>query len=291
MKHIAIYGTHFNRDHISKIALILNKLENAGFGITFYEHLHDIINKSGLTIDYPTYSQVDQLTDADLFLSIGGDGTFLNASNFLNKTQIPIIGINLGRLGFLAGLSLDEIDTFTEQLTRNEYTVEKRSLIELDILNNPFGNKNFGLNEIAIHKKDTLSFLTIHAYINGDLLSTFWADGLLVATPTGSTAYSLSLGGPIITPNSKNFVITPIAPHTLTVRPIVVPDDSILEFKIESREGEFNVSIDSNCKTFKDKTILKLVKSNHELMYMKLKEQNFYEKLRKKLMWGSDVRN
>ncbi|MBK8808937.1 MAG: NAD kinase [Bacteroidales bacterium] len=253
--------------------------------------LYETLNIDKGEYSFECFDECEEIKQANYILSFGGDGTFLNTANYIKNYNIPIIGINMGRLGFLTCVSIEDLDKLFEALKNDTIKSETRSLIEIDVENNPFGKNNTGLNEIAIHKKNIVSLLTIKAYINGEYLNTYWADGLLIATPTGSTAYSLSLGGPIISPESNTFVITPIAPHTLTIRPIIVPDNVIIELIVSSREGEFYTSIDSQYKTFKHQTTLKIYKSNKSIILGILENQNFYEKIRKKLMWGNDIRN
>lgn len=227
----------------------------------------------------------------DFVLSIGGDGTFLETAYAIYEYNIPILGINFGRLGFLADIQTSDNEILEDIFVKKEWDIETRSLIEVISPQNIMGKKNIALNECAIYKKESQSLLTLHTYINNKYLSSFWSDGLLIATPTGSTAYSLSIGGPILSPNSKNFIINPIAPHHLTVRPVVIEDNKELKIIVEGRDDYYNLSLDSRCVQIKDQTEIILKKSKHKIFLIKHKNDNFFKTLRKKLMWGVDIRN
>jgi NAD+ kinase len=224
-------------------------------------------------------------------LSIGGDGTFLETVSFVRDSTIPILGINTGRLGFLANVAKTEISEAIDSLARKKFTVEKRALLSVTKPENLFGEVNYGLNEITILKKDSSAMVTIHTYINGDYLNSYFADGLIVATPTGSTAYSLSCGGPLVMPGSQNFVITPIAPHNLNVRPLVISDNNIITLKVEGRSPNYLVSLDSRSETIDDSTELTLKKADFYIHLIKLENQHFFNTIRNKLLWGLDKRN
>ncbi|MDP4206237.1 MAG: NAD kinase, partial [Bacteroidota bacterium] len=221
----------------------------------------------------------------------GGDGTFLEAASLVHDTGLPIVGINSGRLGFLADISQSEIGFALEQILDGKYLIEERSLVEIIEPEGKFGNCNYALNEVTFHKMDSSSMITIHAYLNNVYLNTYWADGLIISTPTGSTAYSLSVGGPIVSPDSSIFILSPIASHNLTVRPFVIPDHNELMFEIEGRGEHFLTSLDSRSSVMTVNTRIRLRKADFKLRVIKLREHDFYSTLRNKLMWGADKRN
>lgn len=226
----------------------------------------------------------------DMVFSLGGDGTFLRTADWVGKQGIPILGINTGRLGFLADINTDEIHQTLEEIFQNKYRVEERSLLQLDTLEQTFEQNNYALNEIAILKRDTSAMITIKTYLNEMFLTEYLADGLLLATPTGSTAYNLSISGPIIIPQSNNFVLTPVAPHSLNVRPLVIPENYKIRFKVESRSKNFLVALDGRSKVFSSGSEFEVKKADFSIKIIKLLNQSFYETLRKKLLWGADVR-
>jgi len=228
----------------------------------------------------------DLLPPVDLALSAGGDGTFLRTAAAVGNLDIPVLGINTGRLGFLADVNFSDLKETLHEIFADEYEIEERSLLEIAVDEELFRV----LNEVAILKQDTASMLTIHTYINNDFLTSYQADGLVVATPTGSTAYSLSVGGPILVPNSPSIVLSPIAPHNLTSRPLVVQDDANIKLIIESRSNSFLVSLDGQSQVCHVRTEIEVKKADYMLKVVKRKGHTFYETLRDKLMWGVDVR-
>jgi len=229
-------------------------------------------------------------TALDLAISLGGDGTFLRTAAWVGRQNIPILGINMGRMGFLADINTDDIETTLDEIFQREYTVEKRSVLELES-NPPFtGVYNYALNEIAILKRDTSSMITIHTSLNEEYLTNYLGDGLLIATPTGSTAYSMSVNGPIIIPQASNFVLSPVAPHSLTVRPLVIPEDFCIRLKVETRNNNFLVSLDGRSEIYPSGSEFFIRKAGFTIQLVKRYPHNFYETLRKKLLWGADVR-
>lgn len=227
----------------------------------------------------------------DFLISLGGDGTLLDTIAFVRDKEIPVIGINFGRLGFLASIGKGDMLTAVKALVNRTYVTDKRSLIHLDSSKPLFGEVPYGLNEFAIHKTDTSPMIKIHTYLNGEFLNTYWADGLIVSTPTGSTGYSLSCGGPVVFPESGSFVINPVAPHNLNVRPIVVPDDNVISFEVEGRAENFLCAIDSR-KEIVDKNVqLAVRREKFNVSLVRLNENNFLQTLRNKLSWGLDQRN
>jgi NAD+ kinase len=228
--------------------------------------------------------------DLDLAISVGGDGTFLRTASRINRQGIPILGINTGRLGFLADTGSGELDDALGEVFKNYYRTEERSLLRLHTKERLFAGYNYALNEIAVLKRDTSSMLTIHASIGDDFLASYQADGLIVATPTGSTAYSMSVNGPILVPQSNSFVISPVAPHSLNVRPLVIPDTSVITLTIESRNEYFLVAIDGRSEIFPAGTLLTVSKADYTTRIIKRHNHTFYKTLRDKLMWGADTR-
>ena len=235
-----------------------------------------------------SFSTSKELVEVDFFMSIGGDGTFLEAITFVRDSGIPMVGINSGRLGFLADIAQAELEFSMEQLFAGKFILQPRSLIKLENEMGLFSNFPYALNEFTVHKQDSSQMITVHVEVGGDLLNTYWADGLIVSTPTGTTAYSLSVGGPIITPGSANFVIAPIAPHNLAIRPVVIPDHEEVVLWVEGRGGRYMASLDSRDRLL-SRTIWsgKSEKADFIINVLKFENQSFYETLRKKLLWGA----
>ena len=223
--------------------------------------------------------------------SIGGDGTFLEAVSYVRDKGIPIVGVNTGRLGFLADISQDQISQAMNAIINKEFDVEERSLIKVETNSAQSIDFPYALNEMTCHKMDTSSMITIHTFIDGEFLNSYWADGLIVATPTGSTAYSLSAGGPILTPSSSNFIITPLAPHNLTVRPLVIPDKHVIKMVIEGRGVNYLATLDSHSHILPYNVEITLRKADFSVKVIKLKTHSYFSTLRNKLMWGADRRN
>ena len=291
---IAIYGKKFDADFDNYIIKMFDILEKAKIEICVYEAFFEYIQKRlSLKKDGITFfsSQKGLTGNYDIFLSIGGDGTFLESVAFVKDKGIPIAGINSGRLGFLANISKKEMETALNKMISKSYSFEERELIELETAEDQFKNNNFALNEITVQKTDSSSMITIHVYLDGQFLTTYWADGLIISTPTGSTAYSLSAGGPIVAPDAKNYIITPLAPHNLTIRPIVVPNHHNLTLKIEGRDQNYLVSLDDRHKVLSNSVELKIKKSKFKIKILKHDNRTFYSTLREKLMWGLDKRN
>lgn len=291
---IAIYGKRFRDNFNDTIALLFYLLESNDFEIivhkAFYDFLLTEVNVKP-KIDGLFETHEDITDDVKFMMSIGGDGTFLEAISFVRRRSIPIVGINTGRLGFLAYVSEDEIPLVIEAMQEGDYEVEQRSLLELNSNERLFGDFNYGLNEVTVLKKDSSSMITIHVYIENEFLNSYWADGLIISTPTGSTAYSLSAGGPIVAPNSQNFVITPLAPHNLTVRPLIVPDNKSITLKVDGRCDSFLTAIDYRSASYSGNAELLIQKADFTISIFRLKHHNFFSTLRNRLMWGLDKRN
>jgi len=290
---LAIYGRSFNESFIPVIQSLFDRLamQNAEVFIfeAFYSYLKPRINFSFPVKTY--HGLADMKYWPDYLISIGGDGSMLDSIALVKNTGIPILGINTGRLGFLSNISTDDIQAAVDALVSKNYKIETRSLLELTTASGLFGENNFALNELTIHKKDSSTMMTVHAYINNQYLNSYWADGLIIATPTGSTAYSLSCGGPIVLPDSKNFIITPVAPHNLNVRPVVIPDSAEITLKADGRSAQFLASLDSRSETFDSEIEFKVKKASFGANLIQLHSQDFLTTMRNKLTWGADKRN
>ena len=244
--------------------------------------------------NYKTFSAHTELDSSfDMLISIGGDGTILRAATLVRDSGIPILGINAGRLGFLASVQKENIASFLQFVLDKKYTLSKRALISIHCTtpNESIEEMNFAMNEITVSRKDTTAMITIDTYLNGEYLNSYWADGLIISTPTGTTGYNLSCGGPILTPDVKSLVITPIAPHNLTTRPLVVPDNTEIRLKVSGREANYLVSLDSRVTTVKNESVLTLSKTPFYINMVEIPEETFVKTLRKKLLWGEDKRN
>ena len=227
---------------------------------------------------------------ADVLICVGGDGTILDTLSIVRDTGVPILALNTGRLGFLADVQLENLQHALDDIEKGNYSIEQRSLLQLDS-SHPLFDYNFALNDFVIHKKETSSMIVVHTYLNGEFLNSYWSDGLIISTPTGSTGYSLSCGGPIIFPKSDSFVITPIAPHNLNVRPVVVSDDVVISFEIEGRASSYLASMDARSQSISGEVNMAIRKSDHKLNLMRLSNIHFLDTLRSKLHWGFDRRN
>lgn len=289
---IGVHGKEFNRQTIPLIEeifqiLTVHKAEIYVSG-KFEKHLKAAGFKK---FKWKTYAEGADLKKLDAFLSIGGDGTLLESVTHIGINQTPILGVNTGRLGFLATTSKEELESALIKVLKGAFTLDKRALLRLESNKKLFGKLNFALNDFTIVKKDSSSMITVHTYVDGEFLNSYWADGLIVATPTGSTGYSLSCGGPLVFPRSGNFILTPVSPHNLTVRPIVVSDDSELSFEVEGRNKEFLISMDSRIAVVDESVKLKVIKERFKANLICLEGQSFFKTLRQKLNWGLDIRN
>ena len=273
---------------------IMNYLGQNGIGIYFDEDLHKNIIESKLAFEnkYEVFS-TDEIKQAkiDYLLCIGGDGTLLDSLNIVRETGIPVLGFNTGRLGYLATSNPEDVEKVIDELVKKSYSLDKRTILKLEADQELFGGFAYALNDFVIHKKDSTSMITVHTYLNGEFMNSYWADGLIVATPTGSSAYSLSCGGPILIPKSSSFAITPIAPHNLSVRPVVIPDDTVLSFEIEGRVKSYLISLDSRSCSIKKGTQIAVRKANFTFNLIRLSNKNYLDALRNKMMWGMDARN
>lgn len=293
MMKAAIYSRIIEDDQLKDVQLFFDELTIQKIEpVIFHHYFEQIKNSISLPAETKTFSSSEDLTDdVEFIISLGGDGTLLDTVTLVREKKISIMGINFGRLGFLASIGRDEVKTAVKAIAQRTYVVDTRTMIHLDADAPLFGKVPYALNEFSIHKRDVASMIKIHTYVNGEFLNTYWADGLIVATPTGSTGYSLSCNGPVVFPDSGSFVITPVAPHNLNVRPIVVPDDNIISFEIESRADQIICALDSRREIIGKNVQLAVKKENFDLNLLRLSENNFLQTLRNKLSWGLDKRN
>ncbi|WP_114782215.1 NAD kinase [Botryobacter ruber] len=289
---IAILGKPFTSDTAPFIQLLFDELMHRSSELFVVEYFKQYLSN---TINLPTgvqsFSRSDKLTGIDVVLSIGGDGTLLDTVTYVGAQEIPVLGINTGRLGFLATIPHDSISTALDALFKGRYTLDSRALIRVDSELDIFGGVNFGLNEFSVLKRDSSSMIVVHTYIDGEYLNSYWADGLVVATPTGSTGYSLSCGGPLVLPQTNNFIISPVCPHNLNVRPMIVSDKSIISFEVEGRSTSFLASLDSRSVAVDMNVQLAVRRESFAAHLVKLHHVNFLSTLRNKLNWGLDKRN
>ncbi len=290
---IAIYGKAFSEDFLPYMDKFLQLVSANNVELSIYKPFLDFINaiSNNKYSSVPVFSYVTDIAGkTDLMMSVGGDGTFLESIPFVFRHDIPIIGINSGRMGFLANISKEEIEHAFAAILNGDYDIEHRTMIHFQTPEDIFGDLNFALNEITIQKSDA-SLITIDAYLDNEFLNTYWTDGLIISTPTGSTAYALSAGGPIVVPGSGSFIIVPIASHNLTVRPVVIPDYIHVKLTVNSRSGKFLVTADNRRKLVDTSMHFTICKSRYKLNMVKLPNTNFYSTIRNKLMWGMDKRN
>lgn len=292
---VAIFGQYYQNDTRPIIRDIIvffeaNQVEmviEKNFLTNLYKE--DIVQK-----DYKTFSKHTDLDASfDILISIGGDGTILRAATFVRDLGIPILGVNAGRLGFLAKVQKENIESFLQIVLEKKYSISERTVLSLDTtpINSEINHLNFAMNEVTVSRKDTTSMITIETYLNGEYLNSYWADGLIISTPTGSTGYSLSCGGPVLTPEVKSLVITPIAPHNLNARPLVIPDDTEIELHVSGREENYLVSLDSRTASISNNTVLKIKKTSFSIKMVEIPNETFLKTLRNKLLWGQDKRN
>jgi NAD+ kinase len=291
---VLVYGKQYKEKDLPQVQEAFDALRTEGFEISiFATYLESIEKEVKLPNDYQSFEGYEDFRtqNIDFIMVLGGDGTMLAATTLVRDSGVPMLGINLGRLGFLASIEKTHIRHSVEMLARGQYRIEERSTIYLESNPHIFGELPFALNDCTLLKRDTSSMITIHTFLNGDYLSSYWADGIIIATPTGSTGYSLSCGGPIIFPDSANFVITPVAPHNLNVRPLVLSDDSVISFEIEGRADNFICSLDSRFELVGNHHQLAVRKNDFPIRLVQLQDTTFLNTIRAKLGWGEDVRN
>jgi NAD+ kinase len=290
---IAIYGQNYVKDNTQKVVeklltFLLEKESTVYFEQNFIKTQNSAIQNSSAV---KTFNTLD--TSFDLLISIGGDGTILRAITYVRNLGIPIVGINTGRLGFLATIQTDEIETALSEIFKGDYKISERTLLSVSASpkHKAIEDTNFALNEIAISRKNTTSMITVETHLNNEYLTSYWADGLILSTPTGSTGYSLSCGGPVITPDANSFAITPIAPHNLSARPLIIPDNTKVTLSVNGREDQFLLSLDSRIVTLPNTTTLTIEKADFAIKMVERLDETFLDTLRKKLLWGEDRRN
>jgi NAD+ kinase len=290
---IGIYAKSVkDEQHEAGFIMLCNALAKGGHEIYCTPELVLFVH-SRMGHDF-TVQSFDYLTSDNPFLDavicVGGDGTLLDTLSLVRDSNVPVLGLNTGRLGFLAGMSVNGIEKAISDIQKGNFTIESRSLLHLET-STPIFEYNFGLNDFVIHKRETSSMIVLHTYLNGEFLNSYWSDGLIVSTPTGSTGYSLSCGGPIIFPKSDSFVITPVAPHNLNVRPVVVSDDVVISFEIEGRANQYLASLDARSNSINSTVQMAVRKADHALRLIRLPDDNYMDTLRNKLNWGFDRRN
>ena len=290
---IAVYGRPFNDSAvIPYIQEIFDVLTQHQVGIYVHHQLHDYLDGKLHGVKYNILDGHDYLRESiDVLITLGGDGTMLDMVTLIRDSGTPVIGINFGRLGFLASVNKNDIAAAIYAVVQKDFTIDSRELLEIDSDEKIFGDDNFALNDITIHKRDDAAMITIHAFLNDEFLNSYWGDGIIVSTSTGSTAYSLSCGGPILFPQSKSVVVTPISPHNLNVRPIVLPDDSTLTFDVECRSANYLVSCDSRTAIVEKTMRFHIRKAGFQLNLIRLNNESYLSTLRNKLLWGLDARN
>lgn len=295
MKKVAIYGQSFKISSEKEVRVLLKVLHKHNIVVFFEKDFYNLLTKGNiLDKKYPTFSHFNDLSnDFDLLFSMGGDGTILRAVTYIRDLNIPVLGINTGRLGFLATVQKNEINNAVNLLINKKYNIQERTLLQVETTpkTTEFSELNFALNEVTIARRNTTSMIGIETSLNNEHLTNYWADGLIISTPTGSTGYSLSCGGPVVLPNSKSVVITPIAPHNLNARPMIIPDETSIQLEISSREDSFLISLDSRINSVPLQTRINIKKAPFTIKTILLQNESFLKTLRGKLLWGEDTRN
>ncbi|MHA4737209.1 NAD kinase [Dyadobacter sp. MSC1_007] len=289
---IAIHGRNFNESARPFIENMFSELTRRKVEVQLSKAFRTFLDQAGISHNTElVYDKPEELLDARLIVSMGGDGTLLETISHVGRRQIPAIGINVGRLGFLATVPPERITDMIAALENSQFRIDERTLVEIESNIDLFDGLNFGLNDFTITKTDTSSMITVHTYLNDEFLNSYWADGLIVSTPTGSTGYSLSCGGPVLVPHSQNFIVTPISPHNLNVRPLVVEDTAVIRLEVKSRSSNFLVSLDARSRIVDENTQLTVRKAGFIARLIKMKDDSFLNTLRSKLSWGLDMRN
>lgn len=291
---IAVYGRITEKQLPPALQGLFDKLVKNGvemlIGKDYLAYLGKQFTIEGKVKKLDDYNQIRG--NADFLFSLGGDGTILETISFVRNSGIPIVGINTGRLGFLAGVTVEQaVDDVVEKIIAKKFSLDKRTLLRLDTKSNLFGDVNYAMNELTVQRKESSAMMTIHCWVDGVFLNSYWADGLIIATPTGSTAYSLSCGGPLMIPDAKSFVLTPLSPHNLNVRPLIIPDDSEIKLKVEGRDQQFIASLDARMQPFGESEELVVRKGDFKISLVRFDNQHFFDVIREKLMWGVDKRN
>lgn len=291
---VAIYGQTYQDNTISYVIALLDELEKVSAEVSIEKDFYELYRKVSDSKIFPTFTLFEGLdTSFNMFVSFGGDGTILRATTFVRDLGIPIVGVNTGRLGFLSTFKKEEVRKVVKEFKQGAFTIVERSLVQLNTkaLNAGFGNLNFALNEITVSRKDTTSMITVETYLNNEYLTSYWADGLIISTPTGSTGYSLSCGGPVIVPTARSLVLTPIAPHNLNARPLVISDETVIRLKVSGREENHLVSLDSRIASLENGEEITISKAPFTIKMIEYASESFLKTLRNKLLWGEDRRN
>ena len=292
---IAIHGQFYKESTQPYIEELLANLNSHNDSVYFEEDFYDLLKFNIKSLaDYNTFGSYEDLDASfDFFITLGGDGTILRATTYIRGLGIPILGINVGRLGFLATIQKNEIEKALDNLRNNSYTLSERSLIQVEAapVVPALNGLNFALNEVTVGRKNTTAMISVETFLDKERLTSYWADGLIIATPTGSTGYSLSCGGPLVSPGAKSLVITPIAPHNLNARPLVIPDETLIELKVNSREKEALLSLDSRIYTITNDTEISIKKADFSIKLIQLSDKTFLKTIKRKLLWGVDRRN
>jgi len=291
---VAIYGQTYQDNAIDYLIELLDELNKDSAEVFMEKEFYELYRTRGLTQIFSVFTIDEGLdTTFDMFVSFGGDGTILRATTFVKDLGIPIVGVNTGRLGFLSTFKKEDVRKVVQEFKQGAYTVVERSLVQLRTkqLDAEFGNLNFALNEITVSRKDTTSMITVETWLNNEYLTSYWADGLIISTPTGSTGYSLSCGGPVIIPTAKSLVLTPIAPHNLNARPLVISDDTVIRLKVSGREENHLVSLDSRIASLENGEEITICKAPFMIKMIEYTSESFLKTLRNKLLWGEDRRN
>lgn len=291
---VAIYGQTYHEQVIDFLLELLDELQKESAEVVIEKEFYNHYLSKGNTLNFPTFTESAGLDGSfDMFVSFGGDGTILRATTFVKDMGIPIVGVNTGRLGFLSTFKKEDVRKVVREFVAGAYTIVERSLVQLNTeqLDAEFGDLNFALNEITVSRKDTTSMITVETYLNDEYLTSYWADGLIIATPTGSTGYSLSCGGPVIVPTAKSLVLTPIAPHNLNARPLVISDETSIRLKVSGREENHLVSLDSRIASLENGQEITIKKADFSIKMIEYTSESFLKTLRNKLLWGEDKRN
>jgi NAD+ kinase len=290
---IAVYGRPFNDEAVLPfIQQVFDVLSQHNVEIYVHQLLNEYLAGKINTVTYNVLKKDDQIKGfIDLFLTLGGDGTLLDMVAVIRDSGVPVIGINFGRLGFLASVNKSDIAAAIHAVVNKQFTLDSRGLLSIESDQEVLGDNNFALNDVTIHKRDDSAMITTHMFLDGEFLNSYWGDGIIIATATGSTAYSLSCGGPIIFPQSNSIVVTPVSPHNLNVRPIVLPDSSVLSFEVECRSANYLLSCDSRTVKIEKTIKFHVRKANFQLNLIRLSNESYLSTLRNKLLWGLDARN
>jgi NAD+ kinase len=291
---IGVYGIKFNPEKLTTFQNLFNVLASYANleKVSIYTGLSKQLEGNVSNIEgFGKFSYSDEIRDYDLLICLGGDGSILDSLSIVRNSGVPVFGINTGRLGFLSSISTEEVKKPLDEILSGNIKYDRRSVLKLTTKSNHFGDINYALNEVTVHKKDSSSMMIIHAYVDGDYLNSYWADGLIISTPTGSTGYNLSCSGPIIMPGSDVFIITPIAPHNLNVRPLIIPDNKKITLKLEGRDDEFLVALDARSEPIKIDEELTIEHGEFYMNVVRTPDHSFFSTIRNKLSWGLDTRN